>query len=94
MNNKVASIKAENREKRIYAAIETAKINKEGEIADAEVGIEKAIEELTNTDNVGEVIQCISDYMDDKKEAQRGIERLEEIKKFLSEDIGTEATEE
>ena len=40
LKDKVANIKAENREKRIYAAIETAKINKEGDIADAEVGIE------------------------------------------------------
>lgn len=93
MKDKIANIKAENREKRIYATIETAKINKEGEIADAEVGIEKAIEELASTDNVGEVIQRISDNMDDKEEAQRGIERLEEIKKFLSEDIDTEAAE-
>lgn len=93
LKDKVANIKAENREKRIYAAIETAKINKEGDIADADVGIEKAVEELASTDNVGEVIQRISDYMDDKEEAQRGIERLEEIKKFLTEDIDTEAAE-
>lgn len=94
LKNNVSNIKTENREKRIYAAIKTAKINKEGEIADAEVGIEEAFEELANTDNVGEVIQRISDYMNDKEEAQRGIKQLEEIKKLLSEDIDTEATEE
>lgn len=89
LKDKVANIKAENKEKRVYAAIETAKLNKEAEIADAEVGIEKAIDELAGTDNIGDVIQRISNYMDDKEEAQRGIKRLEEIKKFLSEDIDT-----
>ena len=94
LKDKVANIKAENKEKRVYAAIETAKLNKEAEIADAEVGIEKAIDELAGTDNIGDVIQRISNYMDDKEEAQRGIKRLEEIKKFLSEDIDTYAKEE
>lgn len=89
LKDKVANIKAENKEKRVYAAIETAKLNKEAEIADAEVGIEKAIDELAGTDNIGDVIQRISNYMDDKEGAQRGIKRLEEIKKFLSEDIDT-----
>lgn len=89
LKDKVANIKAENKEKRVYAVIETAKLNKEAEIADAEVGIEKAIDELAGTDNIGDVIQRISNYMDDKEEAQRGIKRLEEIKKFLSEDIDT-----
>lgn len=89
LKDKVTNIKAENKEKRVYAVIETAKLNKEAEIADAEVGIEKAIDELAGTDNIGDVIQRISNYMDDKEEAQRGIKRLEEIKKFLSEDIDT-----
>ena len=35
-------------------------------MADAEVRIEKAIEELGNTDNVNLVIQRISEGMDDK----------------------------
>lgn len=87
MKGKVAEIKAEIIEKRVNAAIEAARINKEVEMADAEVRIEKAIEELGNTDNVNLVIQRISEGMDDKEEAQRGIKRLEEIKKFLSEDI-------
>lgn len=74
----------------MYSAIDTAKINFEEQIANADVKIEKLLEEIGTTDNVLSVIQKISDCMDDKEEAQRGITRSEQIKKFFDEEIETE----
>ncbi len=48
------------------------------------------MEEISTTDDVLSIIQQISDCMDDKEDAQRGMERLEQIKKFLDEEVESE----
>lgn len=93
LRGKIESIKCASREKRVNAAIEAARINFEEDIADAETRTGKLMEELGTTDDVTAVIQKISDCMDDKEEAQRGMERLEEIKVFLNEEIKTDEEE-
>lgn len=90
LKGKIESIKYASREKRVYSAIDAAKINFEEQIADADTKIENLLEEISTTDNVQSVIQNISDCMDDKEEAQRGIKRLEDIKKFLDDEIEAE----
>lgn len=90
LNGKIESIKCVSREKRVYSAIEAAKINFEEQIADADTKIEKLMEEICTTDNVLSVIQHLSNCMDDKEEAQRGIKRLDVIKKFFDEEVKTE----
>lgn len=87
LKRKFEDIKCASREKRVYSAIDAAKINFEEQIADADMKIENLMEEISTTDNVLNVIQQISICMDDKEEAQRGIERLDNIKKFFDEEV-------
>lgn len=90
LKGKIEHIKCASREKRVYSAIDAANINFEEKIADADTKIDSLLEEISTTDNVQSVIQQISDCMDDKEEAQRGIKRLEQIKKFLDEEVEDE----
>lgn len=93
LKGKIENIKCASREKRVYSALDAANINFEEKIADADAKIDKLLEEIGTTDNVQSVIQEISDCMDDKEEAQRGIKRLKDIKKFFDEEIETEEDE-
>lgn len=93
IKGKIENIKCASREKRVYSAIDAANINFEEQIADADAKIDKLLEEIGTTDNVQSVIQKISDCMDDKEEAQRGIKRLKDIKKFFDEEIETQEEE-
>ena len=90
LQGKIEHIKCASREKRVYSAIDAANINFEEQIADADTKIDNLLEEISTTDNVQSIIQQISDCMDDKEEAQRGIKRLEQIKKFLDEEVENE----
>ena len=90
LKGKIEHIKCASREKRVYSAIDAANINFEEQIADADTKIDNLLEEISTTDNVQSIIQQISDCMDDKEEAQRGIKRLEQIKKFLDEEVENE----
>ncbi len=93
LKGKIENIKCASREKRVYSAIDAANINFEEQIADADTRIDKLLEEISTTDNVLSVIQEISDCMDDKEEAQRGIKRLQDIRKYLDEEIEAEEDE-
>lgn len=90
LKGKIEHIKCAAREKRVYSAIDAANINFEEQIADADTKIDNLLEEISTTDDVQSVIQQISDCIDDKEEAQRGIKRLEQIKKFLDEEVEDE----
>lgn len=90
LQGKVGHIKAANKEKRIFAAINMARLNKEAEIAEAEAGIENCLSRLAEQDDIGASIQRIADLMEAKEEAERGIERLGRIKAMLEEDVKTE----
>lgn len=87
---KVGQIKAANKEKRIFAAIEMARLNKQAEIDEAEAGMQKCLDRLVETDEIGINIQRLSDFIESKEEAERGIERLAKIKAMLEEGIETE----
>lgn len=90
LQGKVGQIKAANKEKRIFAAINMARLNKEAEVAEAEGGIENCIGRLAEQDDIACSIQRLSDLMEAKEEAERGIERLGRIKAMLEEDVKTE----
>jgi hypothetical protein len=89
LKGKIEVIKCASREKRVNSALEAAKINFEEQIADADTKIDKFMSELGTTDDVQSIIQNLSDCMDDKEEAERGIKRLEEIKSFMNEEVET-----
>jgi hypothetical protein len=87
LKGKIEDIKCVSREKRVNSALEAAKINFEEQISDADIKIDKFMRELGTTDDVQSIIQKISDCMDDKDEAERGIKRLDEIKAFMDEEV-------
>lgn len=90
LKGKIEEIKCASREKRVNSALEAAKINFEEQIADSDTKIDKLMSELGTTDDVQSIIQQLSEYMDDKEEAERGIKRLEEIKAFMNEEVQVE----
>ncbi len=90
LKGKIEGSKCSSRKKRIDSALEAAKINFEERIADADMKIDKLMSELGTTDDVQFIIQNISDSIDDKEEAQRGIKRIEDIKKFFEEEVETD----
>ena len=87
LKGKMEDIKCMSREKRVNSALEVARLNFEEQIADADVKIDKLMGEIGESDDIQSIIQEISDCMDDKEEAERGIKRLEEIKAFMDEEI-------
>jgi hypothetical protein len=87
LKGKMEDIKCMSREKRVNSALEVARLNFEEQIADADVKIDKLMGEIGESDDIQSIIQEISDCMDDKEEAERGIKRLEEIKAFMYEEI-------
>lgn len=78
------------REKKIKAALESAKVNAEEEKINAELKLEELSQSLATTDDVTDVIEQMSDAFDDKKEAELKLERIEQIKKYLEEEIEVE----
>lgn len=86
----IEDTKCASREKKVYSVIEIGKINFEEQIADAETKISELMKKIGTSNDVPSIIQQISDCIDDKEEAQRGIKRLEDIKKFLEEEVETD----
>lgn len=87
LKGKLEEIKCSSREKKVNSALEAARINFEEQISDADIKIDKLMREIGESDDIQSIIQEISDCMDDKEEAERGIKRLEEIKAFMYEEI-------
>lgn len=90
LQGKVGQIKAANKEKRIFAAINMARLNKEAEAEEAEAGIERSLDRLAEQDDIASTIQRLSDFIEAKEEAGRALERLGRIKAMLEEDINVE----
>lgn len=93
LKGKVASMKAVNREKKVSSALNAAKINFEEQRDDATLRIDDLTASLAYCESVTEVIQQISEEMDKKEEAERGIERINKIEAYFNEDVKTEEEE-
>ena len=90
LKGKLTEMMMTTREKKIKAALESAKVNAEEEKINAELKLEELSQSLATTDNVTYVIEQMSDAFDDKKEAELKLERIEQIKKYLEEEIEVE----
>lgn len=90
IRGKVEEIKAKSREKRVYSALDAAKINFEEQIADAEIMKGKLMEQLADCDDVTDIITKISEQMDKEAEARDGLKRIEEIKALFDEELPEE----
>lgn len=78
------------REKKIKAALESAKVNAEEEKINAELRLEELSQSLATTENVTNVISKISQAFDDKEEAELKLKRIEQIKNYLEEEVEIE----
>lgn len=87
LTGKVEALKATNREKKVNSALNAAKINFEEQRDDATLKIEELTASLADCESVNTVIQQISEQMDIREEAERGIERIEKITNYFNEDI-------
>ena len=90
LKGKLTEMMMTTREKKIKAALESAKVNAEEEKINAELKLEELSQSLATTDDVTNVIEQMSDAFDDKKEAELKLERIEQIKKYLEEEIEVE----
>lgn len=90
LKGKLTEMMMTTREKKIKAALESAKVNAEEEKINAELKLEELSQSLATTDDVTYVIEQMSDAFDDKKEAELKLERIEQIKKYLEEEIEVE----
>lgn len=90
LSGKVEAIKAKNREKKVESALNAATINFEEQRDDATLKIEDLTASLANCDSVTNVIQEISEQIDIKEEAERGIERVAKIREYFNEEVEVE----
>lgn len=87
LKGKVADLKAQNRMRKVTSSLNVARINFEEQRDDASLKIDELIESLADCTSVNEVIQEISNHIEAKEEAERGIERIAQIEKYLNEEI-------
>ena len=90
LSGKVGAIRVKNREKKIESALNAATINFEEQRDDATLKIEDLTASLANCDSVTNVIQKISEQIDIKEEAERGIERVTKIREYFNEEVEVE----
>lgn len=90
LKGKLTDIMMTTREKKVKAALESAKINAEEEKVNAELQLEKLSQSLATTDDVTYVIKQISNAFDDKAEAELKLKRIEQIKNYLEEEVEIE----
>lgn len=87
LRGKVTEIKVINREKRVKSALNASRINFEEQRDDAALEIERLTESLATCEKVDPVLQAISEQMDIRDEAIRGIKRVEEMENYFKEEI-------
>lgn len=87
LTGKVEAVKATNREKRVKSALNASRINFEEQRDDAILEIDRLTESLATCEKVELVLQAISEQMDVRDEAIRGIKRVEEMENYFNEEI-------
>lgn len=87
LTNKVEALKLERKVNRVYRAIETAKDNAKDTIDKLNEDASNLLEELTTSSEVNSIITKISDKLGDIEEQEEIIKRLDNVKKFIEEDV-------
>ena len=90
LKGKLTDMMMTTREKKVKAALESAKVNAEEEKVNAEIRLEELSQSLATTDNVTYVIERMSNAFDDKEEAELKLKRIEQIKNYLEEEVEVE----
>lgn len=90
LKGKLTDMMMTTREKKVKAALESAKVNAEEEKINAELRLEELSQSLATTDDVTYVIKQMSNAFDDKEEAELKLKRIEQIKNYLEEEVDVE----
>ena len=90
LKGKLTDMMMTTREKKVKAALESAKVNAEEEKVNAELRLEELSQSLATTDDVTYVIERMSNAFDDKEEAELKLKRIEQIKNYLEEEVEVE----
>lgn len=87
LKGKLTEVMMTTREKKIKAALESAKVNAEEEKVNAELKLEELSQQLATTEDVTQVIERMSVEFDNKEEAELKLKRIEQIKNYLEEEV-------
>jgi hypothetical protein len=90
LSGKVEAIRVKNREKKVDSALNAATINFEEQRDNATLKIGDLTASLADCESVTNVIQEISEQIDIKEEAERGIERVNKIREYFNEEVEVE----
>lgn len=90
LKGKLTDIMMTTREKKVKAALESAKVNAEEEKVNAELELEELSQSLATTEDVADVLSRMSQAFDNKEEAELKLKRIEQIKNYLEEEIDVE----
>lgn len=90
LKGKLTDMMMTTREKKIKAALESAKVNAEEEKVNAELKLEELSQSLATTEDVTWVIERMSVQFDNKEEAELKLKRIEQIKNYLEEEVEIE----
>lgn len=80
-------VKVNAKVKKVEAALQSATANAEEQKIDAELELQKIMEDVTNSTNSTSFIQEISSAFDKLEEAELTMERINKIKNYLNEEI-------
>lgn len=88
LQGKLENRRAENKVKRVEAALDLAALNFKTQKDDNECKLEELIEQFNDSDkDVESVIQEISDTITNIEEAEEGLKKVKKIREFLFEEV-------
>lgn len=88
LQGKLENRRAENKVKRVEAALDLAALNFKTQKDDNECKLEELIERFNDSDkDVESVIQEISDTITNIEEAEEGLKKVKKIREFLFEEV-------
>lgn len=88
LQGKLENRRAENKVKRVEAALDLAALNFKTQKDDNECKLEELIEQFNDSDkDVESVIQEISDTITNIEEAEEGLKKVKKIRAFLFEEV-------
>ena len=93
MRKKCEASKIELKTKMFQSALQSARLESEEKKLNADAKLQKAMEELSETSNVKNVLKTMVDCFNDKKDAEAEIELADELEKYLEEEIEVEEEE-
>ena len=94
MRKKCESAKINLRIDMVHSALESAKLKSKEKSLDADVKLQKAMEDLAESSNVTNILKTMVDCINDKKDAEAEIEVANELEKYLNEEIEVEDDDE